>query len=41
MAIGYVDSDFANPTAVCDVIMKGGQFFECQLSPSKVRAKAA
>lgn len=24
-----------------DVIMKGGQFFECQLSPSKVRAKAA
>jgi imidazolonepropionase-like amidohydrolase len=24
-----------------DVVMKGGQFFECQLSPSKVRAKAA
>jgi imidazolonepropionase-like amidohydrolase len=24
-----------------DVIMKGGQFCECQLSPSKVRAKAA
>ena len=24
-----------------DVIMKGGQFFECQLSPSKVRAQAA
>ncbi len=24
-----------------DVIMKGGQFVECQLSPSKVRAKAA
>ncbi|HKA56673.1 MAG TPA: amidohydrolase family protein, partial [Candidatus Binatia bacterium] len=24
-----------------DVIMKGGQFFECQLSPTKVRAKAA
>lgn len=24
MANGYVDGDFANPTAVCDVIMKGG-----------------
>ncbi len=24
-----------------DVIMKGGQFVECQLSPSRVRAKAA
>ena len=24
MTNGYVDSDFANPTAVCDVIMKGG-----------------
>jgi hypothetical protein len=24
MTNGYVDGDFANPTAVCDVIMKGG-----------------
>jgi predicted acylesterase/phospholipase RssA len=24
MTNGYVDSDFANPSAVCDVIMKGG-----------------
>ena len=24
MTIDYVDSDFADPTAVCDVIMKGG-----------------
>jgi predicted acylesterase/phospholipase RssA len=24
MTDGYVDSDFANPSAVCDVIMKGG-----------------
>jgi hypothetical protein len=24
MTNGYADSDFANPTAVCDVIMKGG-----------------
>jgi hypothetical protein len=24
MTNGYVDRDFANPSAVCDVIMKGG-----------------